>query len=47
MSEELIKINAKVVHVVYHNEDNLYTVVRLKINDEKEKNITATGFFKV
>ncbi len=46
MSEELIKINAKIVHVVYHNEDNFYTVLRLKMNDEKEKNLTATGFFQ-
>lgn len=47
MSDELIKINAKVVHVVFHNDDTLYTVVRLKLNDEKEKQLTAVGFFKV
>ncbi len=46
MSDELIKINAKVIHVVYHNDENLYTVVRLKLNDEKEKQLTATGFFQ-
>ncbi len=46
MKEELVKINAKVVHVVYHNEDNFYTVLRLKLNDENEKSLTATGFIQ-
>lgn len=45
MSEDLIKINAKVTHIVYHNEENFYTVVKLRVNDDKEKNITATGYF--
>ena len=46
MKEELVKISAKVVHVVYHNEDNFYTVLRLKLNDENEKSLTATGFIQ-
>ena len=46
MSEELIKLNAKVVHIVFHSEDSFYTVLKLKINDENEKTISATGFFE-
>lgn len=45
MSENLMKLNGKITYVLYHNEDNFYTVAKFQINDENERIITITGNF--
>ncbi len=41
--ENYIKLTGKMIYIVYHNEETLYTVARFLISDEKEKTITVTG----
>ena len=45
MSEALIRLNGKPVHILFRNESTFYTVMRFKINDKKEKVITVSGIF--
>jgi len=44
--DELVTLNGKVKYIVYHNEDNFYTVAKFKMNDLLEKTITITGYFQ-
>lgn len=45
MSEtaELTSFTGKVTYIVYRNDATFYTVLRIRLNDTQEKNITATG----
>lgn len=45
MSEPLIRLNGKPVHILFRNDSTFYTVMRFKINDKKEKVITVSGIF--
>lgn len=45
MEEELIRLNGKVMYILFHNDQNFYTVAKFRINDEKERVITITGLF--
>ncbi len=44
--DEKVVLNGKVKHIVYHNNDNFYTVAKFKMNDLLEKTITITGYFQ-
>lgn len=45
MSEPLIRLNGKPVHIVFRNDSTFYTVMRFRINDKQEKVITVSGIF--
>ena len=45
MSEPLVRLNGKPVHIVFRNESTFYTVMRFRINDKHEKVITVSGIF--
>ena len=43
MTEQLVELTGKVVHIVFRNEETLYTVMKVKLQDASEKGITMTG----
>lgn len=43
MSEELSELTGRVSHIVFRNEENFYTVMKVKLQNETEKSITMTG----
>ena len=45
--ESEVSLSGKVTYVVYRNEETFYTVLKFRIQDEREKVITATGILPV
>ena len=43
--DDAVRIAGKLIYILFHNEQNFYTVAKFKINDEKERTITITGTF--
>lgn len=45
MSEtpELVELTGKVIYIVFRNEETMYTVLKVRINDAREKTITMRG----
>jgi len=41
---DLLSITGKIVHYIYHNQDNLFTVARFELHQIDEKEITITGY---
>lgn len=45
MSEPQIStITGKVAYILFRNEENLYTVLKLSVRDERERSLTAVGY---
>lgn len=42
---EFIELPARLLHVIFHNDENRYTVARFVTYDENETDFTATGYF--
>ena len=45
MASESIRLNGKIVYVMFHSETTYYTAARFEINDEYQRTITVTGLF--
>lgn len=45
MDEEILCLTGHVTHIIYHNENNYYTVFVFKPNGKNQKTITCTGMF--
>lgn len=45
MSEapELVELSGKVIYIVFRNEETMYTVIKVRLNDTREKTITMRG----
>ena len=45
MSEtpELVELTGKVIYIVFRSEETMYTVLKVRINDAREKTITMRG----
>ena len=42
--EDLFTVKGKVVHYIYHNQENLFTVAKFELHQIDEKEITITGY---
>ncbi|MEA5026563.1 MAG: ATP-dependent RecD-like DNA helicase [Erysipelotrichaceae bacterium] len=42
--DDLVTIKGKFFHIIYHQENNLFTVARFKLYDMDEKDIIVTGY---
>ena len=43
--ENEITLTGRITHIVYHNEDTFYTVIKFLLLEQSEKTITVTGLF--
>ena len=43
--ENEITLTGRITHIVYHNEDTFYTVLKFLLLEQSEKTITVTGLF--
>ncbi len=44
VDSEIITITGKITHYLFHNEENLYTVAKIRLHDLEEKTTTIVGY---